>query len=195
MRVVGHMLWELCCLTIQDYLLLLARRLSVCEQAFLSLVRGKTAFGRRCVGARWGNLESITPCDKRGVVDGIDNGTFEVGHHFHVVVIFHVVAFDDGNFSIHDHELCMKCSKEGLVKVDDFKVDMRNLFRLWQLDFFTGFLSVLVIFGNRLISREDLPGVHFWFDRLTIVDELGSAGLIIHDLDHHALAALTSSPR
>ena len=91
--------------------MLLARRLSVCEQAFLSLACGQTTFSRGCVSARWGNLESIAPCEKRGIVDGIDNRTFEVGHHFYVVVVFHVVAFDDGNFSIHDHELCMKGSE------------------------------------------------------------------------------------
>ena len=150
MRVVGHMLWELCCLTVQDDLVLLARRSSICEQAFLSLVRGKTSFSRRGVSARWGSLESITPRDKRGVVDGIHNRTFEMGHHFHVVVVFHVVAFDDGNFSIYNHEFCVESPKEGFVEVDDLKVDMRNLFWLRQLDLFTGFPLVPMILDNRL---------------------------------------------
>ena len=55
-------------------------------------------------------MEDVTPGDEGCVVDRVDDWTFKVGHHFHVVVIFHVVGFDDGLFAVYDHEFCVKSS-------------------------------------------------------------------------------------
>ena len=57
-----------------------------------------------------------------------------VSHHLHVIIVFHVVTLDDGNFPVDYHKFCVKCTKQRLVKADDLKVKMRHLFWFWQLD-------------------------------------------------------------
>ena len=99
--------------------MLLTRRLAVCEQTFSRLVGREATLRRRCIGTWRGSFESVAPRNEGGIVDRIDDGTFEMRHHLHIVVVFHVVAFDDGDFPIDDHEFRMEGSEQRLVEADD----------------------------------------------------------------------------
>ena len=53
-------------------------------------------------------MEWQTPGDEGSIIDRVHDGSFKMGHHLHVIVVFSVVAFNHSHFAIHDHEFGVK---------------------------------------------------------------------------------------
>ena len=72
--------------------------------------------GWRWVAGCWGTqaweggFELVVPGDQSCLVQRVNNGTFKLHHHFHIVVVLDVVALDDSDFAIDDHEFGVECT-------------------------------------------------------------------------------------
>ena len=116
-----------------------------------------------------------------------------MGHHLHVNIVFHVVALNDRNLPVYDHEFRMQGAKQRLVEIHDFKVEIRYLLWLWQLNSFPSSVNIC----NPWVSTDDCrvgsPCVDLGFDVLARIGEICSASFIIHDLYYYACIPTAST--
>ena len=84
------------------------------------------------------------------IIERVNYWTFQVGHHFQVIIILiksdirrvlhsstsylNIVTADNSNIPIDNHELSMKCSKYRAMVILDLQIDMRYLFRRRKAD-------------------------------------------------------------
>ena len=54
-------------------------------------------------------------------------------HHFHIVIVFSVVALDGGDFAVDDHEFRVEGAEEGFVEVDGLEVEVWYFFWFGKL--------------------------------------------------------------
>jgi hypothetical protein len=120
--------------------------LSKCGQQVIRSSRSVQQWKRR--------LERIMPRNKSNLVERINNRSFKLRHHLHVVDVLDVVALHDCDPSVDDHVLGMKRAEDWLVEVHDFDIDVGEV--VWMGD------------ANLAVRIRELV----WLDRKVIVENL-----------------------
>ena len=85
-----------------------------------------------------------------------------MSHHFHVVIVFGVVAFYGGYLPIHHEEFGMKSTEKWLVKIRHLKVYMWYLLWFGKLNRFSVLFSL-----NVAILGDSIPAYPEYTSGLT----------------------------
>lgn len=116
--------------------------------------RTNTTLRGRCVEARQRRVELLVPGHQCHIIQAVHDGSLDVDHHFHVVVVLNVVALHDADLAIHDHELGVKRAEHRVVVVHDLEIDVGDLVLVRQTD---GLARVLLLWDD-VVWLEQLPG-------------------------------------
>ena len=74
------------------------------------------------------------PRDKRNVIKRIHDWTLPLGQHLQVVNVLNVVALNHSDLPIDHHVFGVECSKDRLVIVEHFDIDIREFVRMRNAD-------------------------------------------------------------
>jgi hypothetical protein len=66
---------------------------------------------------RHGRLHRLRPAQKRHVIEGLDDGTFDVRHLLEVDTVLNIVRVEDGDPTVDDHVLGMESAHDRPVVV------------------------------------------------------------------------------
>jgi hypothetical protein len=122
----------------------------------------------KVIMARQRRIQLFMPRNQSGVVQRINNRALQVYQHLQVVVVLDVVALQESDFPVDDHELCVKGTHQRLVEVHHLHIDIGNFTRMRQVDFFAGGL----LLGDDIVWPVRLPCV----------------SAVVQDLEHYPRA-------
>jgi hypothetical protein len=68
------------------------------------------------------------------VIYRIDDGSLKMCHHLEIIIVLNIVALNNGDLPIDNHEFGMKGSEKWSVVIDYFHIDVWDISRCWKSD-------------------------------------------------------------
>ncbi len=129
-------------------------------------------------------LEGVMPRNECNFVERINDRSFELCHHLHVVNVLNVVALHNCNPPVDDHVLGMECPEDRLVEVDHLDVDIWYIVWVRDPDLALRIRKLLRL--DREMIIENLPGLITFRRRQRNLSHLFRVPSVVHNLYHHS---------